>query len=188
MAIAKITLIGMTNWKEAEGDDLFKNLTLPAGVVKDVAVNTILMTGGEFPVLWANPDFVQRMIGVWSAKMQPTFDRWQQTLTEQYDPLHNYDRYEEYTDKENTEGSSFGTNTRKVTGYDSDTLKTNDQNTDESSGTTDRELEHKAHLYGNIGVVTSMTMLREEIAGRAENNIYSLITEAFLDEFCVRVF
>lgn len=188
MAIAKITLIGMTTYKQMENDDLFSNLTVPDGVVKQTLVDSILMTGGEYPVLWANPDFVQRMIGVWSAKMKPTFDRWQKTLTQEYNPLHNYDRFEEYQDKENTEGSSSGTNTRKVTGYDSDTPRTNDQNLDESTGTTDRQLDHNAHLYGNIGVTTSMQMLTEEIEGREKFNIYSLITESFLNEFCVRVY
>ena len=188
MAIAKITLIGMTAYKEMDNDDLFSNLIVPDGGVKQTLVDTILMTGGEFPVLWANPDFVQRMIGVWSAKMKPTFDRWQQTLTEQYDPLHNYDRYEEYQDKENTKGTADDTTTRKVTGFDSDTLRTNDQTTGNSSGNTDRQLDHKAHLYGNIGVTTSMQMLTEEIEGREKFNIYALITEAFLNEFCVRVY
>lgn len=187
MAIAKVTLIGMTNYLEMENEDLFSRLTLPAEVNKQTLVDTILMTGGEFPVIWANPDFVQRMIGIWSAKMQPTFERWVYTLTRDYNPIHNYDRYEEYTDVENTDGKTSGTNTRKVTGYDSDQLRTNDQVSDESQGSTDRQLKHDAHLYGNIGVVTSATMVSEEIDLRKRFNIYELITEEFLNEFCVRV-
>ena len=188
MAEAKITLIGMMDWFSAENDDLFKNLHLPAGVDKQTVIASIVMRGAEFPVLWANPYFVQTMIGQWSNKMQPTFDRWQKTLTEEYDPLHNYDRYEEYQDNEATAGTSSGTNTRKVTGYDSDTLRTNDQTGDESTASSDRQLDHKAHLYGNIGVTTSMTMLTEEIEGRAKFNIYSLIAEEFVNEFCVMVY
>lgn len=187
MAIAKITLIGMMDYLAELHEDLFKNLHLPAGVDKDTLVGSIVMTGGEFPVIWANPDFVQRMIGIWSNKMQPTFDRWQETLTEEYDPLHNYNRHEEYTDQENTTGSATDTTTHKVTGFDSNTLQTNDQTDGTSGGSSQRDLTHSAHLYGNIGVTTSMTMLTEEIEGREKFNIYSLITEAFLDEFCVRV-
>lgn len=187
MAIAKITLIGMMDYKRIEGEDLFSLLSVPADVNKDTLIGTIVLKGGEFPVLWANPDFVQRMIGVWSAKMQPTFERWVKTLAIKYDPLYNYDRYEEYTDKENTDGSSSGTNTRKVTGYDSDTLRTNDQTNDVSTGSTDRELEHKAHLYGNIGVTTSQQMLEAEMDISQRFNIYELISEEFINEFCVRV-
>lgn len=188
MAIAKITLIGMMEYMSQIGSDLFSLLHLPEGVDKDTAVGSIVMAGGECPVIWANPDFVQRMIGVWSNKMKPTFDRWQQTLTQEYNPLHNYDRYEEYQDKENTKGTADDTTTRKVTGFDSDTLRTNDQTTGNSVGNTDRQLDHNAHLFGNIGVTTSMQMLTEEIEGREKFNIYSLISEAFLNEFCVRVY
>lgn len=187
MAIAKITLIGMMDYLSELNEDLFENLHLPAGVNKDTLIGSIVMTGGEFPVIWANPDFVKRMIGVWSNKMQPTFDRWQETLTEQYDPLHNYDRHEEYTDIENTSGSSSDSSTHNVSGYNGNTLQPNDQTLGNSSGNSNRNLKHSAHLYGNIGVVTSMTMLTEEVEGREKFNIYSLITEAFLDEFCVRV-
>ena len=187
MAIAKITLIGMTEYMEGMSDDLFKYLALPAGVDKGTLIDSIIMKGGEFPVLWANPYFVQRMIESWSSKMQPTFLRWVKTLAIEYEPLFNYDRYEEYTDKENTKGTSSGKNTRKVTGYDSDTLRTNDQNEDESSGNTDRNLDHKAHLYGNIGVTTSQQMLEAEMDVSKRFNIYDLISEEFINEFCVRV-
>ena len=151
-------------------------------------IAAIVMRGAEFPMLWANPYFVQTMIGQWSNKMQPTFDRWVKTLAIDYEPLYNYDRYEEYTDTEETAGTSSGTNTRKVTGYDSDTLRTNDQNSDESEAMGNRELEHKAHLYGNIGVTTSQQMLEAEMDISRRFNIYELIAEEFCNEFCVMVY
>lgn len=187
MAIAKITLIGMMEYFDIQHDDLFYGLQLPAGVSRPTLVSNIVMRGGEFPVIWANPYFVQKMITQWSKKMQPTFKRWALTLAEDYNPIHNYDRHEEYTDQENTSGSSSGTTTRSVTGYDSDTLRTNDQTDDSNSGSSERELTHSAHLYGNIGVTTSAAMVREEIELRKEFNIYDLIAEEFINEFCVRV-
>jgi len=188
MAEAKITLIGMMNYFAEEHSDLFANLAPPTGVNKDTLIGAIVLRGAEFPMLWANPYFVQTMIGQWSNKMQPTFDRWVKTLAIDYEPLYNYDRYEEYTDKENTAGSSSGTNTRKVTGYDSDTLRTNDQNTDESEAEGNRQLDHKAHLYGNIGVTTSQQMLEAEMDISRRFNIYELIAEEFCNEFCVMVY
>ena len=188
MAEAKITLIGMMEYFQTEHSDLFANLALPTGVNKDTLIGAIVLRGAEFPMLWANPYFVQTMIGQWSRKMAPTFNRWVKALNIEYEPLYNYDRYEEYTDKENTAGSSSGTNTRKVTGYDSDTLRTNDQNTDESEAEGNRELEHKAHLYGNIGVTTSQQMLEAEMDVSRRFNIYELIAEEFCNEFCVMVY
>lgn len=188
MAIAKTTLIGMINFFETDNEDLFKNMSIPAAVDKETLIASIVMRGGEFPVIWNNPYFVQTMIGLWSRKMRPTFEKWVKTMEIDYNPLYNYDRYEEYKDKENSEGTADGTITRKVTGFDSDTLRTNDQNTSNNSGTNTRDFEHNAHLYGNIGVTTSQQMAEAEFNLWGKYNIYEMIAENFVSEFCVGVY
>ena len=98
MAKAKITLIGFDNYMKSVNDDLFKNLSTPTGIDKDLLVNNILLKGGEFEVLYAEPYFLQNMIGVWSAKWQRTMERWINALSIDYNPLENYDRMEDWTD------------------------------------------------------------------------------------------
>lgn len=188
MAIAKTTLIGMINFFELDNEDLFKNMTIPAAVDKETLIASIVMRGGEFPVFWANPYFVQKMIGLWSNKMRPTFVRWVKTMKIDYNPLYNYDRYEEYTDKEKSVGTANGTVTKKVTGYDSDVLRTNDQNVSDNTGENNRDFEHKAHLFGNIGVTTSQQMAEAEYQLAQNYNIYDMIAEQFVTEFCVGVY
>ena len=51
MAIAKITLIGMTDYMEGMSDDLFKYLALPAGVDRETLIGSIIMKGGDVPPL-----------------------------------------------------------------------------------------------------------------------------------------
>ena len=53
MAISKITLIGFYNYMNASGDDLFKYVSFPTGINKDTAIDTILLTGGEFEILYS---------------------------------------------------------------------------------------------------------------------------------------
>ena len=103
MATAKITLIGFSNYFESFGDDLFKYLNVPAGIDKQTLVNNILLQGGEFEVLYSDPDFLQNMIGVWSNKWQRTMTKWIDALNVKYNPLENYDRMEEWQD-DNTRG------------------------------------------------------------------------------------
>ena len=98
MAKAKITLIGFDNYMKSVNDDLFRNLSTPTGIDKDLLVNNILLKGGEFEVLYAEPYFLQNMIGVWSAKWQRTMERWINALSIDYNPLENYDRIEDWTD------------------------------------------------------------------------------------------
>lgn len=98
MSIAKITLIGMYQWMNDQNDPLFKNLTVPAGMDKDKLINTILYIGAEFGVVYADPYFMQSMIGVWSERHKHTLTRWIRALEIDYDPLENYDRREEWSD------------------------------------------------------------------------------------------
>ena len=98
MSIAKITLIGFYNYLSHDNNDLCEFLTVPEGIDKDILVNNILLRGGEFEVLYSNPDFLKNMIGVWSNKWQRTMERWINALSIDYNPLENYDRMEDWED------------------------------------------------------------------------------------------
>ena len=101
MSTMKITLIGFSNYLEAKNDDLFKYLSVPAGIDKDLLINTILLRGGEFESLYSDPYFIQNMIGVWSSKWMHTMERWIKALSIDYNPLENYDRIENWVDNTN---------------------------------------------------------------------------------------
>ena len=81
MASAKMTLIGMNSFMLNMNDDLFKNLTLPEGLEKQTLTGSILLRGGEFEVVYANPTAMQSLIGIWSSREQATFERWVNALS-----------------------------------------------------------------------------------------------------------
>lgn len=99
MSSAKITLFTFARWMNENGKDLFLNLTVPQGLQKSVLVDNILLRGGEFEVVYSDPDFMQYAIGSWSAKWQRTMQKWIEALSIDYNPLENYDRYENIQDK-----------------------------------------------------------------------------------------
>ena len=101
MSSAKITLFSFARWMNENGKDLFLNLTVPQGLNKSVLVDNILLRGGEFEVVYSDPDFMQYAIGSWSAKWQRTMQKWIEALSIDYNPLENYDRYENIQDKSN---------------------------------------------------------------------------------------
>ena len=80
MASSKMTLIGMNIFMINMNDDLFKNLTVPEGLNKQTLTDNILLRGGEFEVSYPDPTATQNLIGIWSSKMQPTFERWVNAL------------------------------------------------------------------------------------------------------------
>ena len=102
MSLSKMTLIGMNNYDP----DLFKDAFFPAGIDKDLVVNALLMQGGEFEVLYPNPDFMKQSIKVWCAKWYRTFAEWYKGTQASWNPIYNYDRMEETRDESRRKSDS----------------------------------------------------------------------------------
>ena len=207
MSQAKVTLIGMNTFFLNLNDDLFKGLSLPEGLAKKTLTDNILLQGGEFEVLYADPFFVQNAISIWADREQATFKRWVDALAIEYAPLENYDRHEDWTDTLDSDGTSRttgtndtstdGTVTTDVSAYDSNgyqpkekvtTSETIDNDTTENNTSTlDNEGVHTGRIHGNIGVTTSQQMLESEL-DLGYWNIYSRITDMFLKEFCIMIY
>lgn len=201
--MATMTLIGLYEYDPT----VFDLMNLPAGIDRSLVRDNILLQSSDFEVLYPDPDFLKVAVKRWADKWYFTFDKWQKALAIKYDPLNNYDRYEEYEDtgKETRadSGSSSGSTTsggtvsHDISAYDSATMREDtkdtssasgtDSNTTSSNGTTDTSLKHKAHLYGNIGVTTSQQMLEAELEV-ARFNLVDQITDCFISEFCLRVY
>ena len=196
MATAKLTLIGLHQWMMANNDDLFKNLSVPAGIDRNKVINTILMNGAEFEVLYADPDFMQFLIGPWSDKWMHTMERWQKALSIDYNPLENYDRMEDWTDErkasdlkmdqilDNTftdavsSSSGSGSNEGKRAAYDSSTYENVDKAETASEGTnssTGQEMKSANQ--------TGMTDHSEDTkrTGRAHGNIGVTTSQQMLE-------
>ena len=207
MASAKMTLIGMNIFMLNMNDDLFLNLTLPEGLDKQTLTDNILLRGGEFEVLYSNPTAMQSLIGIWSQREQATFERWASALAIEYAPLENYDRMEHWTDETDGTGSSDSSGSVNTTSNDTSELTKSayDQSTyspyektinggtvgTTSSDSTDTEMssdsEHNGRIHGNIGVTTSQQMLEAEL-NLGYWNVYTKITELFLQEFTIPVY
>ena len=87
-----------------------------------------------------------------------------------------------------TTGSGTTSGTRAV--IEQGTSETDGRTTLTSDTTGSRENEgiHSGRIHGNIGVVTTQKMIREEIELRHDFNIYSMISDCFCDEFLIKVY
>lgn len=110
MSSAKITLLGMFNFMEAQDSSLFSGFSLPSGIDDELAVNQILARGGEFEVIYSNPLLMRSQIGFWCRKWERTFKKWIDALNTEYDPLYNYDRHEEWEDERHNKQDGKDTN------------------------------------------------------------------------------
>lgn len=217
MSSAKITLSSFYTWfnTATPADDLFKNLTLPEGIDKDTLVGNILMNGGEFEVAYADPYFMQNLIGIWSKKWNRTFTKWVEALSIEYNPLENYDRMEEWEDdakgtlnntrthnnQDKRSLNTTNTTTEEVSAYDSSSYQPSKKVTSADTGTdtmdysgtikddggSSNNAKHKGRIHGNIGVTTSMELLEAQLK-ISEWNLYEHITDLFLKEFVIGIY
>ncbi len=129
---------------------------------------------------------------MWSKAHIYTVDKWVKGFDADFNPIENYDRYEDINDvgHNSSESSNKGNNLNKTSGYDSEELVNADSS--ESSNAFNNAGEynntHKAHIHGNIGVTTSVKMLEEFTQFYKNNNIYSMICDLFADEYLIRLY
>lgn len=234
--IPRLTMIGLYEYD----DTLFDKMNLPAGINRTEFIDAFLLKYGECPVIYPNWGTMQFALGVWSKKWYQSIERIIRALTEEYNPLHNFDRHEVYTDTEDKKGTSStnrklnetaNENTdrtantyndssanneteRTVSAYNEDSYQPDNKETgtanttangnteeessrretrngtDDLTGETseDRNLKHEGHLYGNIGVTESTTMLMHEIDVRRDINIIDIVADMLYKEVCIYVY
>ena len=183
---------------------LFKNAVFPDGIDKDLVIETILINNGELEPLFKDADFMQDATTSWARKWFHSFERWQLTVTEDYNPLHNYDRHEiikethdyETTSDMKSETTTNDTNTNTRSAYNSDEYEPHDRSNLDGHGTSDNNatgtdkgtLDRDAHMFGNIGVTESTTMARNELEFRRDYNLYNMIADCYATELCILVY
>lgn len=211
--IPRLTYIGAYNYDST----IFNGLTLPEEADKSIFINSFLLEYGECRLLYPNIDFLKLAISNFSAKWQSNIERIFSAIEAEYNPLHNYDRHEEI-DEDNTRTKTGTvtldmdgdieteydsmTDERTVSAYNETTYQPDSKNvrdgtatdtydrTDETTyNTEDGEvIDHDAHIYGNIGVTTSQTMLQAEIDLRKAENFYHIVGEMLYRETCLYYF
>ena len=226
--IQRLSLIGLYNFDSS----LFDGLSLPDGYDKSVFIDSLLLEHGEKCVLYANPDFMKNAIAAWGRKWAGNLERIYLALTEEYNPLHNFDRFEEYTDNEGrkyesktnaghkatdnpnyntaTETNVNATTEHQTSAFNSSNYepadktthnggkvtettsgKTQDLSETTNSTTNDAETHnftHNGHLYGNIGVTTSVQMLTSEVDARMKYNLYDAAGRLFANELLIGLY
>ena len=73
-------------------EDLFVGLQVPEGMNKQTVIDSILLECMELEVLYPRPETMKNMIGIWSEKELPTWNRVYAAEQAEYNPIENYDR------------------------------------------------------------------------------------------------
>lgn len=103
---ATISLYTLDRYVKGLGEDsIFSLMQLPPGIDKDTVTNNILLESMDFEAVYTDPAFLRDAISIWAKTNYRTFEKWYEAQQIEYEPLYNYDRYEEWTDN-GTEGKT----------------------------------------------------------------------------------
>ncbi len=206
MSIMLISLMALYNQDSSILNST--NFPLPTGVTHENLDPLLLAETAELELLYPEPSTLKTVIKAWATVRGPAWTRMITALTEEYNPLHNYDRQESWTDEHENEGSKSssgssessgsGTDTTQVAGFnDAANLTNKDKLTSSSSGDSESEYTEETsdtgtttrtgRVQGNIGVTTSAQMLAGELEIR-QQDIYKIIVREFIKKFCLGVY
>lgn len=221
-----LTVEGLYNYDNT----LFDGFNVPEGLVKQIAIDTILMRTRELEILYPDLNYMKTRITIWSNKYQINWKKLYDTTVLEYNPIENYDRMEDWTDTDDETSTSARDNTRNTTNTVKSTstneimnsVNVTDQNTAFNAGLADhakqitdgdttengsitntetgKDTENEnvnggrtgrhtrtGRAHGNIGVTTSQQMIQSE-RDLVIFNLYDVIAESFIENFCLMVY
>jgi len=172
--MVKLSILALNDYTNGRIWDEFE---VPDGMSRQDVIQSILMECAELSLVYTEPAILQRMIGLWCRRNLENWRRIYLALNETYNPIHNYDRYEQWTD------TSSGESKGQVAGFNQEDGMA-DRDRAESAGTG----THDGHIYGNIGVTTSAQMIEGEMDVRRRYNAVEAIVDSFKGALCVLVY
>lgn len=195
---AWLSILGLYNYDNS----IFNLFVVPDGMDKELIINNILLECAEMEIIYPEPDIMKNAIGLWSNKQLESWERMYKAMQLEYDPIYNYDRFEEWLDS-NTATTHSNTNSnlnrkgstkhqvnafnRGITDSNIDSIDNTDTDNTNTNSNNSAIGAHSGHLYGNIGVTTSQQMLQSEI-DISKFIVQDYIIEQFKDRFCLLVY
>ena len=172
---ATLSLLGLYSFR----GDILDDFKLPEGIDRDDFIEMLLFDTAELELLTPDPDIMKRLLGRWSNVRVNAWSKMLDTETVEYNPIHNYDRQEDWVD----DGTGSSVTDLSVAGFNDADMADRERT---GTGTTTQS-RHTARISGNIGVTTTQQMLESERESRKYSTVYEIIGE-FKERFCLLVY
>lgn len=149
----KFTLWGLYQYDST----LFNNAPVPDGIDKQMLIDTIMDTNGDLYCYYQQPERFKLAITNWFRRHELGFARMLLALNKEYDPLENYDRYENETTTPNITRSKVasGTDTNTLGGKDSTQLSGTDSNSAGGRDTVTTDMNETTENTGKVSAFDS---------------------------------
>lgn len=170
-------------------NNIFQGFHPPAGVDRQGCIDAILYKYGDAPLIRSQPDFLTYYIGAWSSKNAGVWQKLYETTTLEYNPIHNYDRTETYTEKRegtNTLDRQYQDGTVRG-GKEDNTLDSESNGTAEDTGsnisntTTNRTGDTESDTVNQVSAENSESWLNDTKSTGTENTTIKDIVDGTVD-------
>ena len=195
MGMPFLSIVTLTNYDDTLWDGLvvpsyeeFKDgLFTTHSLDKSLLISNICMECSDLQLIYPDWDYMQGLISMWSATELPVWTKLYKTTMFEYNPLWNVDADITESSSGSNSGTTGGSNTESVAGYNSSTMvaHTKDDTSGSSSGSWSET--HTTRRTGNIGVTSSQELIERE-RSVAQFNIYKYIVDSFKKRFCILVY
>lgn len=177
----KFTLAGFEGFLNNADSSLFSDVPVPEGADVDIIKGVIIERYGEMETLYADPYKMKFSTLLFFKKHAKTFDKWFSAINLDYEPLYNYDRYEEWIDEgagtKNANTSSINDSIESGNNSDSNTSTGSDTRTSQAlaSENTNEDINHVGSNTSNDSMVIDETTTENTISdklasGNSERN------------------
>ena len=146
-------------------------------------IDTIVERNGDFPMLYADPDFFRAALYSWSMANRYKWASLAASCLYVYNPLDNYDRHTDIT--RSGESSSSGESVHAETAFNSGNFDGKARET--SSGSSDDSETVEETVRGNVGVRSSQELIAQQ-REIVVFNYYDVIASDFKERWCIEYY
>lgn len=146
-------------------------------------IDVIIERDGDFPLLYADPDFLASAMYSWSRSNIYKWASLAASCLAVYNPVENYDRRSEITREGSSE--SGGTAVHSETAFN--TGEYSGKSKDESAGTTADNESVLEYVHGNIGIRSAQELIAQQ-REIAAFNYFDVIADDFKRRWCIDIY
>lgn len=169
--------------------DFWSDIVLPEGLMakKETLVDAIVDRCATLRPYYSNPRLFKRMSDHFFESRQNELKRLWDLSQMDYNPIENYDRYEDSENIAHNETTLGSTSESQISAMNSGSYQPDNKVIAGGGDQADGNNRFNSHIHGNIGVTTTQQMIEAE-RRLLDYSVFEHIAQMYEKEFFIRVY
>lgn len=170
---ALMSVMALYHWDNT----IFETFQTPEKIDKEILIESILYDLAELSIIYNKPDMFKAMLGIWSKRNLPIWEKLLETTEYEYNPIHNYDRTEESEDNDTVSRQYKDTGSNKTTSESSNQSNMSDNNVEtldlKKENTETRYLKNEVNGSHHVDEECDLNTNKDLTSTRTDNLAHS---------------